>query len=231
MSYSHNLCVYVNTIEIRFYKKMSSQDTVKKKYAELPDLEEIIQVFGPDIKKTIKRLAIKYSDIIDEFHLEDIEQIVYLKIIEGRLNTYLGRCTLKHFICGVVVSSIFKDYMRANLKKMREPYSDIEPISDLMQNSRKSGNHTEINVNNIYIQETIENTIRLMPPQRQKIYQMIMVDNLTQKEISEKIGLTQSTISEHWAKIRSELKRNLEAEFPAIFFDNCGGANYGKKIH
>ena len=235
MNYSYSTDSVFNIDKlVGLYKIMTSnlKDRENLTYViEIPDLVEIIRQYGPDIKKAIKSRAFKFKDIMDDFHLDDIEQSVYEKIFKGCLKTYQGKTSLKNYLCYSVVRTVFIDYIRKNLDKMKEPAEEIGLLSDYMQNRSKLIDPVEQNLGVNFLQETIDETVNSMTMQKQNIYRMIINENLNQTEISEKLGITQSTVSEHWSTIRKDLKNQLKNKFPEMFIEKNEGVKDGQKIH
>lgn len=203
----------------------------KKPVSEIPGIADIIRLYGKDIRMTIRKYASRYRDILDELHSDDIEQLVYEKILNGCLNTYEGRASLKNYLCYSVVKSVFYSYLRANLKQLKEPTDNIVEMSDHLQTMNRPYDPVTTASDTESLQILIEKTISSMPPNKQSIYRMIVEENITQTEISRKLGITQSTVSEHWSKIRVELKDRIRKEFPGLFFGENRGDRNGQKAY
>jgi RNA polymerase sigma factor (sigma-70 family) len=195
--------------------------------------EYILRNYSDVIKKSIKILASKYLKNYDPFLLEDIEQEVNLRIINGCLNTYRGEASLKYYISAFVVRSTFLNIINKVEKTDKKSISSSESFFDILtskaentQLNRSGMDHSSGITDRIAIENIISEELQKMSPRRQDIYRMHIDEGKTQIEISEELNISQSTISEHWSKITQQLRSALLKQLPEL--KTAIGNNYEK---
>lgn len=195
--------------------------------------EHILRNYSGVIKKSIKILAYKYLRNYDPFLLDDIEQEVNLRIINGCLNTYRGDASLEYYISAFVVRSTFFNIINKQNKIDKSTVNNPDEMLDMPVSQRestvfhKSGmDHSTAIINKIAIENIISQELNKMSPRQQEIYRMLIMEGKTQNEISAILKISQSTISEHWSKITQQLRNSLLKQIPEL--KTAIGCNYEK---
>jgi len=185
--------------------------------------EYILREYSGLIKKSIKILAYKYLNRADPFLLDDIEQEVNLRIIRGCLNTYRGEASLGNYISSFVVRSTFLNVITKNsnthiysVSDNDEGYDDYSADVVSPVHRKMTMDHSDVITDRITIEKIISEEIKEMSQRQQDIYQMLIVEGKTQVELSEKLEISQSTISEHWSKITQQLRNALLKQIPEL---------------
>ncbi|HPA73119.1 MAG TPA: sigma-70 family RNA polymerase sigma factor [Spirochaetota bacterium] len=176
--------------------------------------EQVIREHRDTIRSTIRGLARRYADVLDPEDLEDVEQEVYLRIIRGCLAGYRGDISLKNYIAGYIVRSAFHDFLRKNLTSRKEATEDISLVSDIVQLKSGFSDPTARGLEGREMVIIIEEEVASMTDTRREIFRLIVDERMTQAEAGEVLGLGQSTVSEHFSKIVSQLRSALRKKFP-----------------
>ncbi len=196
----------------------------EKKYNLSP--ENIAKNYANVIKRGIRKYAKKYLNYHDSFIEEDMFQNVMLKIVNRALDNFRGEVSLEYFLVHSIAKNIVIDMAKKENKNKNKLIDRVARIdnddssgqaTEIIDNmADTTADHAQTIADSIAIRDIIEREILKMPEKRQKIYKLITEEGKTQKEISKIMDITQSTISEHWAKIRQQLKAALETEIPEI---------------
>ncbi len=173
--------------------------------------EEVYREHALYVKKMIAKLADKYSDVLTPEDMEDIEQDVWFRVMKS-LDGFRGDCKLTSYI-GAIVSHCVIDHFKSAKKHQSENYDDVE--YELSPPHRMS---PEERLDIELMLDSIIDTVHAMTDRRQMVFYLIGIKKYTQSMTAEKLRLTQSTVSEHWASIQQELKQAIKARFPE---SNC----------
>lgn len=149
-------------------------------------------------------LYIKYSARVMEFALrltksreeaEDITHNVFLKIWEGR-ELISKADSFKNYLFRMVKNEIFNTFKKSNLKFRIEQlpsYFKTEELSNII----------DVNDLNMLISLAIEK----MPLERKQIFKMSRYEELSYKEIADKLEISPKTVQYHISKALSDLRK------------------------
>ncbi len=182
--------------------------------------EYIVRNYSDEIKRGIRKHSKKYLNYYDADLEEDMFQNVMLKILKGCLNNFRGEAALGNYLQYYVTKTVVIDMakkenrnsseLESNEKESGQPAERMDLVPDTM------ADHSEEIINRITIVEAIEKELKNMPERRQEIFRLRIKEGKKQKEIADIMGITQSTVSEHWTKIIQQLRSALEKEIPEI---------------
>jgi RNA polymerase sigma factor (sigma-70 family) len=164
------------------------------------------------VKKMIAKLADKYSDVLTPEDMEDIEQDVWFRVMKS-LDGFQGRLQAHQLYRRNCQPLRFIDHFKSAKKHQSENYDDVE--YELSPPHRMS---PEERLDIELMLDSIIDTVHAMTDRRQMVFYLIGIKKYTQSMTAEKLRLTQSTVSEHWASIQQELKQAIKARFPE---SNC----------
>lgn len=66
--------------------------------------------------------------------------------------------------------------------------------------------------------QIVNRTLATLPEQSRKIFQMSRFENMSQKEIAQRLGITTKGVEFHITKVLRELRKNLKDYFPLLFY-------------
>lgn len=66
--------------------------------------------------------------------------------------------------------------------------------------------------------QIVNRTLAALPEQSRKIFRMSRMENKSQKEIAELLGITTKGVEFHITKVLRELRKNLKDYFPLLFY-------------
>jgi len=204
----------------RIFINIMADDKKKLKYPP----EEIIKKYHDLINKGVRYKLRSFPNLNNSFDADDIEQLVYLKIINGCLETFREDISLDNYIVNIIITSVILDY--SNKKKrfredlfieVSESYKDdsgelspntVTPVQD--DHSDQIIDKIEYN----QIMKIVEREVSLLPPKKRDIYLKFYIEGKTQIEIGKELSITQSTVSEHLSNINKELHSEIIKEMP-----------------
>ncbi|TKG89207.1 RNA polymerase sigma-70 factor [Puteibacter caeruleilacunae] len=120
------------------------------------------------------------------------------------------------------IESSFKGYLFQSAKykaishlrkKRKEIYMELD-VQELQENVKENNpSHVEIDE----LREIIKDAINRLPEKSRMIYQMAREENLSHKQIAEKLGLTPKTVENHVGIALRKLRASLKPYYEQIF--------------
>lgn len=161
-----------------------------------------------------KRYASSLADFTATklFNLEDAQDIIHDLFVEfwenrkqltitSNLKTYLFTITRRRII----------DKIRKNIT--REEYS---MMLTALSNAYESRIEQEIAAKEL--QQTIKNSLNQLSPKVKEIYNLSQEENLSNREIADKLGLAEQTVKNQLSKALSHLRKSLSGISTAALF-------------
>ena len=184
-------------------KFFHSPEEEKSLLSELLDgsehaFEQIYKLYSPRLFGRLMKL------VKSEAHAEEILQSVFLKIWENR-NSIDPEKSFRSFVFKIAENKVY-DFFRqvARDKNMEARLISLSTADHAIIESFKSGDE-----NLIILQQAIED----LPPQRQQVFRLCKLEGKSYKEVSEMLGISVSTISDHIVKGTKSIRD---------YFDNRG---------
>lgn len=151
--------------------------------------------------------AFAQSLIKDSDTAKDILQDVWLSLWERR--QAINNQNIKAYLMQAVKFRVYKELRDGKLLSEQEAYlanlSDELQSDDLLQ-------HKEL-------EQTIEHWIEKLPPKRQEVFRLSRYDELSNKEIAEKLNISQRTVETHISHALKFLREKLgPLSFVLLFF-------------
>jgi RNA polymerase sigma-70 factor (ECF subfamily) len=157
---------------------------------EMMDLEDIWEEYYTPLQKFISK------KVYDQVSVDDILQVVFLKI-NNHLHQVRDEQKLKSWIYKVTRNVII-DYYRTQKHTEKLPDNIDIPIENKVEN---------------YTQEVancLASTMNVLPEKYREVLQLSELDGLSQKDISERLGISYSTAKSRVQRGRKKLKDLLE---------------------
>lgn len=147
--------------------------------------EQIYQLYSERIYGRLIRL------LKDEEQANSILQDVFLRIWERKAQIDVDK-TFKAYLYKVAENFVY-DYFRklARDKKMQVRLREV--VSEYYK-------HTEEDIFKKENEMLIEEAIQLLPPQRQRVFQLCRIEGKSYEEVSQLLGISTSTVSNHLVK-------------------------------
>lgn len=171
--------------------------------------KELIQKLNTGCQTAFENLYHKYSEkvffISFQFGLSkedcaEIVQDVFLKVWERRRDL---RCDLSF---NAYLLTITKNLI---IKKSRKNFTRIAFQHYYIQTTDKSHNQTEDLIVFADMLKVTQNFINTLPNQQREVFKMSKIEQLSHKEISDKLNLSIRTIENHVFRATQKLKERL----------------------
>lgn len=167
------------------------------KVEKLTDLElarEMVYDNHPAFSELYRRYKHKVFQFIsilsrgDYFMAEEIVQQTFILIWENRKKIKIEQSVANYL--KVVSKNIF---LKETAKRVQEELL----LSKMSQNQVVSQNYVEEEIELKLLREEIERIVSQLPPARQKVYRLRYIEHLSQKEIAERLGISENTVEGH----------------------------------
>lgn len=143
-----------------------------------------------------------YGITRDEEAAKDIAQNVFLKLWLNRDRIDESR-SLKSYLFTIARNETL-NHLKKKQKQSKNTY-DISELSDYMDNSVR----TDSQVLKAELQSRLTEAVVNMPDQRKKVFMMHRLDNLTSKEISAELGISERTVDKHIELALKDIRKNI----------------------
>lgn len=182
-----NFCLYLRLQfkTERMFKSFKSQSDevllTKLKRGNLRVFEEIYERYAPMVLNFVRKL------IKDQMRAEDITQNIFMRLYMSR-NTLDPKLSLKNWLF-VCARNEALDVLHSKWAK------DVDKVGDVREDTSISVPEEEL-----LRKESAANIRRMvetMPGQRGKVLKMSKLDDLSNDEIAEKLGLSVRTVEKH----------------------------------
>lgn len=150
-----------------------------------------------------------------EVEAQEILQEVFIKIWDSRQTLDIDK-SFRSWLFKIAENKVYDFFRKAARDKKKEARllaiasSEYSPIEELLLNKEKT----------VILQKAIE----ALPPQRQQIFRLCKLEGKSYKEVSELLGISVSTISDHIVKATKTVRDYFESNeqalvvFPILFF-------------
>ncbi|GHU57742.1 RNA polymerase sigma factor [Bacteroidia bacterium] len=138
----------------------------------------------------------------DYYMAEEIVQKTFIKIWEVKKNI-----SSEHSI-GKYIQVIAKNFY---LKAISQRINDDLMLLNIAKKESGAENLVDDEVELKFLLEEIERIISLLPPAKQRVYRLKHIENLSQKDISEKLNISENTVETHLRQSNEFLRFKLSA--------------------
>lgn len=101
----------------------------------------------------------------------------------------------------------------ASLKELRDSKSTLHDTVDLAQNLSASENS---DLDAMELQQRISEVVDALPERCKEVFVLSREEHLTNKEIAEKLNLSQRTVETHISNALKHLRKNLPKDWPLL---------------
>ncbi len=194
-----------------FRDTMIEKSEVKPSTEVTTDLAAVYREHQQTVSKMVWTAMSKYRDTLKQEDHDDIEQAVWETLAGGALAGFRGECKLTTYLYRVVFSRT-ADHLETHLKhQCEEPDEAIMP-----RNPAESALEAVIDSD---LLGAAREVFESLTGTQQLVYVLIGIRGINQEEAALKMGLAQSTVSEHWSGIRRRVEQELSRRYPHHQFD------------
>lgn len=155
-------------------------------------------------------LGMQYLE--DEAEVKEVVQDAFLKLWEIR-KELPSDSNLKNFLFTLVKNRCLNVLNRRQLLlKHHEKIQNLELYFQVQSLSRINSDYLELEE----LKEKIETSIGKLPPNCRQVFEMSRFDELKNREIAEKLGISQKTVEAHLTRALKILRTELKDYLPII---------------
>lgn len=148
-----------------------------------------------------KMLAVAFNRLGNQEEAEECVQDVLYKLWKLRNDFFLAKTELSNYLARAIRNQSFnildQRYRARSKSALYAPIADINNLSPERQLILRE------------LQEQIDNSINALPPQCQLVFKLSRQDGLSNKEIAEKLNLSENTIKSHLKKANKDIQGNM----------------------
>lgn len=170
--------------------------------------EYLFKIFYSDLCKYARNL------VLNESVAEDMVMDVFVKLWESE-----EKLSIDTSLCGYLFTSVHNrclNYLTRKRKRFAELKPEtIERLNTLIPVTGDSGLIDNIDL--VTLSQRIEKGIDLLPEECRKIFYMSRIEDMTNKEIAEKLGISENTVKVQIYRALKKLKVFLKDYIPWSF--------------
>lgn len=163
--------------------------------------ENIYRVYSPRLFGKLIKL------VKSETHAQEILQDVFLKVWEYKKSIDPEK-SFRAFLFKIAENKAY-DFFR---KVAREKDRELELIAACTDNYTAIEEYISQDENLIILEKAIES----LPPQRQQVFRLCKLEGKSYKEVSDLLGISVSTISDHIVKGTKAIRHYFEKDNPSL---------------
>jgi RNA polymerase sigma-70 factor (ECF subfamily) len=140
---------------------------------------------------------------------EEILQDVFLKLWEHRASIDPDKC-FGAFLYKIAENKVY-DYFRkaARDRKLEASFTAVSLDEQMAQESFMKDQQKSV---------MLENAISKLPPQRQLVFRLCKLETKSYKEVSQLLGISLSTISDHIVKATKAIREQLDTYYKEVSY-------------
>lgn len=193
------------------YKSYGDQELVQ--LMQSGDERVLIEIYN---RYWEKMLAVAFNRLGNQEEAEECVQDVLYKLWKLRDDFLLAKVELSNYLARAIRNQSFNVLDRRYRERLKSenytPGKDINLLSPERQLIIRE------------LQQQIDNSINALPPQCQLVFKLSRQDGLSNKEIAEKLNLSENTIKSHLKKANRDIQGNMKLLttliFICVFFKN-----------
>lgn len=156
-----------------------------------------------------KMLSVAFNRLGNQEEAEECVQDVLYKLWNLRHDFSLIKVELSNYLARGIRNQAFNILDRRHRERMKfEGYAPAEDVNLLSPERALMLRE---------LQEQIDNSIAALPAQCQLVFKLSRQEGLSNKEIAEKLNLSENTIKSHLKKANKDLRGNMKTLTTAIF--------------
>lgn len=168
------------------------------KRGDTPSFEYLYNLWSGKLYNFVMRISKG-----DSYLAEDIVQSVFIKVWESR-HTLDPDKSFGAYLCTIAKNQLVNIYQHRMLEYLYE---------EKVKSTESAENTTEKEVDYHLLEEYIDSLIEQLPPARREIFILSRRSLLTNKEIAEKLNLSENTVESQLTKALSFLRDNISKHY------------------
>ena len=148
-----------------------------------------------------KMLAVAYNRLGNQEEAEECVQDVLYKLWKLRHDFSLAKVELANYLSRAIRNQSFNILEQRHRERLRsenyDPVKDINLLSPERQLMIRE------------LQQQIDNSINALPPQCQLVFKLSRQQGFSNKEIAEKLNLSENTVKSHLKKANKDIQGNI----------------------
>ena len=143
----------------------------------------------------------------DSYTAEELVQQTFIRVWENRENVNPEKSFIS-YLCTIAKNMLLNRYEHQTIQFIYEEYIKAKSIDNK--------NITEEEVDRKLLEEYIEELTDKLPPKRKEIFVLSRKEGLTNKQIAQKLNISESTIETQLSKALSFMKGQLKQHYDHI---------------
>lgn len=178
------------------YKAYGDQELVQ--LMQSGDERVLIEIYN---RYWDKMLAVAFNRLGNQEEAEECVQDVLYKLWKLRHDFSLSKLELSNYLSRAIRNQSFNILEQRHRERLRsesyDPVKDINLLSPERQLMIRE------------LQQQLDNSIKELPPQCQLVFKLSRQDGLSNREIAEKLNLSENTVKSHLKKANKDIQRNM----------------------
>lgn len=159
------------------------------------DFEKLFHMYGAKLYHFVLKLSSG-----NKYLAEEMVQRTFIKIWETHTSVNPDKSFIS-YLCTIAKNMLVNEYEHQTVEYIYREY--------ILQFYPNAENDTEKQVNKNLLEEFIDNLIEKLPPARKQVYVLSKKEMLSNKEIANKLQISESTVQTQLAKAVSFMKEHL----------------------
>ncbi len=159
------------------------------------DFEKLFNMYGAKLYHFVLKLSSG-----NKYLAEEMVQRTFIKIWETHTSVNPDKSFIS-YLCTIAKNMLVNEYEHQTVEYIYREY--------ILQFYPNAENDTEKQVNKNLLEEFIDNLIEKLPPARKQVYVLSKKEMLSNKEIANKLQISESTVQTQLAKAVSFMKEHL----------------------
>ncbi len=181
---------------------------------EKEELEQLRNASMQSFENLYFRYSVKLYNFVlklskgNSYMAEELVQRTFIKVWENRDQINSDK-TFISYLCTIAKNMLVNEYEHQTIQFIYSEFVRVQMVD--IENS------TELDVDKILLDEYIEKLTDELPPKRREIFILSRRKGLTNKQISELLNISESTIETQLSKALSFMKTKLNMHYESVF--------------
>ena len=182
----------------------------------ITEREELV-LLKNDSRKSFEQLYHRYSGKLynfvmkvskgDSYIAEEMVQRTFIKVWETKEYINSDKSFIS-YLCTIAKNMLLNEYEHQSVQFIYHEYIKMNTIDE--------DSNTEKQVDKNLLEEYIEKLTKKLPPKRQEIFILSRKDGLSNKEIAERLNISESTIETQLSKALAFMKTQIQKHYELI---------------
>ena len=181
--------------------------------SEKEELELLKKGSSPSFESLYHRYSGKLYNFVmkvskgDSYIAEELVQRTFIKVWETKEYVNPEKSFIS-YLCTIAKNMLLNEYEHQTIQFIYEEYVKVRTV--------ENDDSTEKELDKNLLEEYIDKLADKLPPKRREIFILSRKDGLSNKEIAQKLNITESTIETQLSKALSFMKSEITAHYDNI---------------